>query len=56
MTTVNEIDSLVASGDIVWRNDRYGATYALDRKELQVLLAGQCPSSSWASSRLSRPS
>ena len=44
LTTVEEIDALTAAGHVLWRNNRYGATYATDRPHLDALLqAGLVP-------------
>src|SRR5690606_26008041 len=42
-TTLQAIEELDASGDIVWRNDRYGAIYAVDRPTLLAQLADAIP-------------
>lgn len=34
-----ELEQLRAQGDVIWENSRYGATYAIDRAELDRLLA-----------------
>ena len=43
MTSVEAIDALDARGDIVWRNDRYGSTYAVDRPGLLEQLTDSLP-------------
>jgi guanylate kinase len=39
MTTPEDIDALTARGDVLYRNDRYRSTYAVDRAELDALCA-----------------
>lgn len=43
MTTLAEIDALDARGEILWRNDRYSSTYAIDRSELLSQIAKAVP-------------
>lgn len=44
MTSIETIDALTAAGHVLWRNSRYGATYATDRPHLDALLhAGLIP-------------
>jgi guanylate kinase len=38
MTNIGTIDTLTADGQILWRNDRYGATYATDRPHIDAML------------------
>jgi len=41
MTTPDHLDALEAAGGIIWRNQRYGATYVIDRPGLdQALTVG----------------
>lgn len=44
MTTLTAIDALTTEGHVLWRNDRYGATYATDRPHLDAMFhAGLIP-------------
>lgn len=43
MATLAEIDALDAQGEILWRNDRYGSTYAIDRSQLLSQVANAVP-------------
>lgn len=43
MTTLAEIDQLDALGQILWRNHRYGSTYAIDKATLVALAANAIP-------------
>jgi len=44
MITVNELESLRVSGDIIWENKRYGATYIVDKAPLLAITqAGEVP-------------
>src|SRR5258705_9469399 len=43
MTSGETIDALDARGDIIWRNDQYGSTYAVDRPGLLAQLADSLP-------------
>lgn len=37
-TTPDELDALRADGEVIWENERYGATYAVDRRGLTAAL------------------
>ncbi|MFI7586255.1 kinase [Spongisporangium articulatum] len=41
--TPDQLEDLERAGDIVWSNDRYGATYAIDRPELMAELGNGVP-------------
>ncbi|MEG8183937.1 kinase [Nocardia terpenica] len=39
MTSADHVAALADSGDIIWQNSRYDATYVVDRPELAAMLA-----------------
>jgi guanylate kinase len=44
MATDVHLDQLRASGEVLWENSRYGATYAVDRREvLRMVSASEIP-------------
>jgi guanylate kinase len=43
MATAEQLDQARGQGDILWENDRYGATYAIDRDELRRRLGDHVP-------------
>jgi guanylate kinase len=39
LTTIERIADLQASGDVIWTNERYGSTYAIDRSHLDDMIS-----------------